>query len=205
MAATVGNYLLDLAFVELQAEGELFERMNAQLRALSAHHGLDKIMALRSADLYRVLDSRAAPRFDAVVEAKPDGPPPGERLAAAARLSAAIASGTDAEAMIDGALDGLLLAEFGFSNAMLLLPDASGRRLVTLASRGYPAQGAGSEVEFGRGPIGIAAETRRPVRLSDMTRGRRMGEAVRIMADIDEARFIPRPGWRIRSASSPPR
>lgn len=188
-----GHYALDLAFVESQSQGELYERMSAHLRALSAHHGLDKIMALRSADLYRVLDCRAAPRFEAALAEKPPGVPPGQRLAAAARLAADIAARTDAEAMIDGALDGLL-AEFGFGNAMLLLPDASGARLVTLASRGYPTRGTGSEVEFGRGPIGIAAETRRPVRLCDLTRGRRMGEAARAMAHIDEARIIPLPG-----------
>jgi hypothetical protein len=191
-ARTGEQYILALAYEGTSNEGELFERMAAQLRALSAQRGMEKIMALRSADLYRVLDCKAVPCADAPVE-RDSSVPAGERLGVAARLSAAIAEDADADAMLDHALDGLS-AILGFHHAMVLVPDDAGQRLTTLASRGYDQAGVGSEVAFGDGTIGTAAHSRRPLRVSDMSRGRRMAAAILSTSAEDQKRFIPVPG-----------
>ncbi|WP_332770195.1 GAF domain-containing protein [Phenylobacterium sp.] len=188
------QYALDLAYERSLAEGETFERMAAQLKAISSQHAVGEVMALRSADLYRVIDCRAVPAAAAAVAVKPPEPVhDGERLALAARLAAAVAAQSDADAMIDRTLDGLT-RDLGFANVMVLSLDEGAPRLTTLASRGYAVGGVGSEVALGDGSIGIAAATLRPVRLSDMSRGRRFAEAVRDSAEIDAARFIPLPG-----------
>jgi hypothetical protein len=95
--------------------------------------------------------------------------------------------------MIDRTLDGLR-DDFGFAHVMLFLPAPEGERLFVLGSRGYETGGVGAEVTVGLGVIGIAAETRRPVRLCDVSRGVRMTEAVRRQSDWDDDRTIPLPG-----------
>lgn len=189
------QYGLDLAYEASLTTGDLFDRMAAQLSAISTQQGAGEIMKLRSAELYRVEACRPlAEPADAAPAAPATAPPKtDERLAQAARLSAAIGAESDADAMVDRALEGLI-SDFGFSNAMVLAVDPAEGRLTTLASRGYPIGGAGSEVAPGEGVIGIAATRGRPVRLSDMSRGRRMAAAVRASARIDADRHIPLPG-----------
>ncbi len=55
---------------------------------------------------------------------------------------------------------------------MVLVPDESGRRMVTIASAGYERFGFGAEVAFGDGVIGTAAAMRQTVRITDLSRGR---------------------------------
>ena len=189
------QYRLDLVHEASLTTGELFDRMAAQLSAIGTQQGVGEIMKLRSAELYRVEACRplagptdAAPAAPTTAHSKAE-----ERLAQAARLSAAIGAESDADAMVERALEGLI-SDFGYSNAMVLAVDPAEGRLTTLASRGYPIGGAGSEVALGEGVIGIAATGRRPVRLSDMSRGRRMAAAVRASAQMDADRHIPLPG-----------
>ena len=187
------QYELHLRWVEAQAAGEVFERMAAQLRAISSQHGMQDVMSLRSAEIYRVLDVRQIPSLPAAAQIPVESAPKGERLASAARLAAAIAAEDDAELMLDRTLDGLVEL-FGFSHVMVLVPGSEELRLTTLATRGYDQPGVGSEVAFGAGVIGIAAETRRPVRLCEMSRGRRFAAAVRSQAGMAGDRSIPLPG-----------
>lgn len=187
------QHLLQLRYVGSLADGEVFETMAVQLAAISTHHGLAKPMLLRSAELYRVVGIRTVePEARATPEVR-TRPPEGERLAQAARLAAKIAAQSDAEAVLDCALDGLA-QDLGFEAVVALALDATAGRLTTLASRGYPSGGAGSEVALGEGAIGMAAASLRPVRFNDMSRGRRMVEAIRAATESDAERFIPLPG-----------
>ena len=190
---TGAQHELELDFVASLTSGEVFDRMSAHLRALSTQHGMEKVMRLHAAELYRVASIRTVPVFGAEPPGAPPPRPPGERLATAARVAAAVAEAPDPDAMIDRTLDGLRDA-FGFAYVMLFVPAAEGGRLTLLASRGYETAGVGAEVTEGQGVIGIAAETRRPVRLCDVSRGVRMTEAVRRQSAWEDVRTIPLPG-----------
>ncbi|MCF4167048.1 GAF domain-containing protein [Zavarzinia compransoris] len=187
------QFLLDLAFVRSFAEGDLFDRMSDHLDAMSAQQGMSGMMALRGADLYRVRHCEAVPALNPP-EAEPvhEGPDAAGRLSAAARLALAIGAQGDADTAIDLALDGIAEG-MGFRHLMVLIPDPGGRRLSVLTSRGYETLGIGSEVTMGDGVIGIAAARRRPLRLSDLSRGRRYAAAVKEGTAIPGA-GVPYPG-----------
>ncbi|KQW73274.1 hypothetical protein ASE17_10090 [Phenylobacterium sp. Root77] len=184
------QFALDVEHRASLTEGPVFAKMSAQLTAISSQHGVGEAMVLRSAELYRVRDCRAIPGPSTQAPATADAQ---DRLALAAKVAAAIAAQSDAEAMIDAAIDGLEGA-FGFANAMLLTLDDDGGRLTTIASRGYAQGGAGSEVALGEGAIGIAAASGQAVRLSDLSRGRRMAAAVRAGSAPGAERSVPLPG-----------
>lgn len=183
------QHLLGLVHVGSMREGDVFEHMAAQLRAISSQQGAGEAMDLRSAEIYRV-----ETREDV------DGPPAlaskrakRDLLDPCARLSARLAKLADADAMIDQALDGLVQG-FGYSNVMVLLANELDGKLTALASRGYSTGGAGAEVEIGQGVIGIAASSGRTVRLSDTSRGKRMADAVMGATSASGERHIPLPG-----------
>jgi adenylate cyclase len=188
-----GNqYRLDVTFDRSLDRGALFDAMAAQLHASSAQIGMHGVMRLRGVDLYRV------DRVEAVQSptiASPLQPSTADRhLAAAATLAARIAEAGDIATIIDAVLDGVREG-FGFSNTMLLLMEPSGARLVTVGSRGYPWSGIGSEVAVGEAVIGTAAAERCAVRISDMSRIRRFGSAIRpTSADENRTRTIALPG-----------
>ncbi len=84
---------------------------------------------------------------------------------------------------------------------MLLLLDRRADRLFTVASRGYPSSGAGSEVPMGSGVIGTAARERTPIRINHATAEysylRAIGESIERAGDIDRLEtLIAPPGLR---------
>jgi hypothetical protein len=74
------------------------------------------------------------------------------------------------EALVDSILSGLEDA-FGFKQSMILVPAEEEGLLVTIATRGYPEDGAGAEVRIGEGIAGVVAEARKPIRISGLIRG----------------------------------
>ncbi|GAB4071398.1 GAF domain-containing protein [Ancylobacter sonchi] len=190
-AGSGAQYVLDIEPVREEYDGELFARMSAHLDALSTRDGFGGVMKLRSADVYRVHAITAVPSPGAI-EMPPSASPRPIALERLAALAAELAAEPDAGAMLDRALEGLEQA-LGIAHAMLLVPDEAGERLVTLASRGYPQGGVGSEVALGEGTIGLAGESRRPVRIADMSRGRRYVAAVSA-GQAEAERHIVLPG-----------
>jgi GAF domain-containing protein len=89
-------------------------------------------------------------------------------LSALRTTSTRLAECADLAALFDQAL-GLLAQCFGISHALLLMADEPEQRLYTVASRGYSSTGVGSEVAFGDGVIGVAAQYRVPIRINHMT------------------------------------
>jgi len=63
-----------------------------------------------------------------------------------------------------------LEASCGFTHSLILMPAAEEGVLVTIASRGYPENGAGAEVRIGEGIVGVVAEARKPIRISGLIR-----------------------------------
>jgi adenylate cyclase len=170
---TVARYALSLAYVRTEASGPLFESMKAKLAGIASHTGMSGVFKLRGADIYRVLGIRK------VTAARELAPPPRRNLLAAVRLAGqAMARCTELAALLDATLSALD-TEFDIDHAMILMADVPGERLYTVASRGYPASGVGSEIPFGHGVIGVAARERTPVRINYMTTEYAYGRAIR--------------------------
>ena len=88
---------------------------------------------------------------------------------------------------------------FGLKHSMVLLPDETGQRLVTIASRGYGTSGVGAEAQLGSGLIGTVAATRKLLRVSGLGQELRYGRAIRervrdLGGDALLAPEIPLPG-----------
>ncbi len=179
-----GQFTLDLTWVSSRDEGPLFERVSNQLRASSAQVGMTGIMRLKAIDIFRV---NAIAAVTSTVEPARTGPPsPAPDLAALGRAIKAISAQHDTEGVLCAALDAC--EALGFSQAIVLLGDNTRRLLTTVVSRGYERSGAGAEIAFDDGLIGIAAVSEHPVRINDMSRVRRLGAAIEGTSPADENR-----------------
>jgi adenylate cyclase len=93
-------------------------------------------------------------------------------------MAESLAASTDLSALLEQTLAGLE-THFNVHHAMILMADNAERKLYTVASRGYPQSGVGSEIAFGCGVIGVAVEQRTPIRVSHMTAEYSYGRAIR--------------------------
>ncbi|MBY5819529.1 GAF domain-containing protein [Rhizobium leguminosarum] len=190
-ARNSAQFRLQLVFAHTLEAGPLFEHISLQIDASSAQVGMAGIMKLRNLDVFRVVSIEAIP--SQVETAEPLGLKR-NRLIAAAKIADAIAAEADADGIIDAMLDGLR-TEFGFEHGLLLQLDEGRNQLITIGSIGYAPSGIGSDIPVDEGVIGAAAAGGRLVKLSDMSRIRRFGAAVRdSSADENRTRAIPLPG-----------
>jgi predicted pyridoxine 5'-phosphate oxidase superfamily flavin-nucleotide-binding protein len=189
---TAAQYRLALEYLRTETEGPLFERMKAKLAGIASHSGMSGVFRLRGADVYRVLGIERVPGRET------PAPPRRNLLAALRRCSERLMGCADLGRLLDELL-ACLDDVFGIGHAMVLVPDGAGTRLYTVASRGYPASGVGSEIPLGCGVIGVAARERTPIRISHMTSDYAYGQAIRERAaaeglgDMLET-MIPLPG-----------
>jgi len=150
-------------YLRTETGGALFERMKAKLAGIASHTGMSGVFHLRGTDLYAV---------DSVEEvAAPRGPAPRgglNRLSALRRCAQRIAASSDFDGLVENTLDAVV-HEFGIRHAMLLMLDAAGERLYTVASRGYGRSGAGAEIPLGEGVVGVAARAGTPIRINHAT------------------------------------
>jgi adenylate cyclase len=194
---TAAVYRLDLRYLRTETEGPLFETMKAKLAGIASQTGMSDVFRLRGSDVYRV----------AAIEQVTAGrdyhrPVLGctRHLAALRSASARLAASTDLFALLDETLSSLGEL-FGIEHSMILLLDRRADRLFTVASRGYPSSGAGSEIPVGAGLIGVAARERTPIRINHMTAEysyfRAIRESVEQAGQIDRLETaIPLPGLR---------
>ena len=139
------HYRLTLHYLRTETAGPLFEHMKAKLAGIASHTGMSKVFRLLGADVYGVES----------IEAVGGGQPPcaqpvRSRLPSLRNCSRALAACAD----LDGLLETLLAAlerEFDIRHAMVLMAEPARDRLYTVASRGYPTSGVGSELPFGAG------------------------------------------------------
>ncbi|SDX71111.1 GAF domain-containing protein [Thiocapsa roseopersicina] len=166
-------YHLHLEYLRTETEGPLFEYMKARLAAIASHTGMSKVFRLLGADLFRVLRVEAMPG-----DALPQPSPPADLLAGLRACVAALARCTDLAQLLEVTLAGLA-QHWDVHHAMLLMLDPDQRRLYTVASRGYPESGVGSEVRVGEGIVGVAAGARTPIRIGYVVQEYRYSQATR--------------------------
>ena len=184
-------YSLELKFVRSETAGPTFDSMAARIEAIASHTGMTGIFRLLASDVFEVLavehDHRApvdraagAGRDDPICRAWSCSrrPTSASELWVLHRLSSRMNQACDLTGMLGAVLDSLG-EDFGFEHAKVLLLDETGRRLFTVASRGYDESGVGSEVVFGEGLIGTVARDRRILRVGRLDSDLRYGRAVR--------------------------
>ena len=170
---TGAQYWLSLQYLRTETAGPLFEQMKAKLAGIASHTGMSGVFKLLGSDIYRILEIRQVP---GQTVAPP--PPPVNYLSALRRASGRLGGCSNLECLLETALDSLS-SEFGIDHVMLLMHDEGRGRLYTLASRGYPESGVGSEIPVGAGVIGICARERAPIRIGFMTSEYAYGRTVR--------------------------
>src|SRR5690349_6585140 len=185
------GYAMRLKFVRSETSGPIFDRMFLRIEAIASYVGLKGVFRLKAADIYLVESVEPVPEE---IGRKERWSPKGRRhpdavftMKALQELSSRMTSATCLEDLLESILSGLK-EYFGFSHSMILLAGEKPNTLVTIASRGYPEGGVGSEVQFGEGVIGVVAEARQPIRISGLVRGMLYAAAAR--------RRMYERGWR---------
>jgi adenylate cyclase len=190
---TAGFYRLHITYRRTESQGPLFEGMAAQLAGIASHTGMAGVFRLLGADVYEV---------DAIEQVSgdplPEPPPRGVHLPAVRLASERLARSTSLDEALNGVLATLSDA-LGMRHAMVLMHDAAGERLYTVASAGYATSGVGSEIRVGQGVIGVAARERTPVRIMHMTNAALYSQAMRSsfernVPDLEPVTDIPYPG-----------
>lgn len=177
---TYDQFRLTIVYERTERRGPLFEQLRSDVDAIAALTGMENVFKLRAADIYRVLHIEAIP-----LETRTSpGPGDVERRARGAatvqlaELSARLSRCPDVDTLVSTALDGLADL-LGYEHSMLLLLDETGKRLYTLASRGYDAEGVGSEVVVGEGLTGMVAARGAAMRLGSLRQMGKYSRAVR--------------------------
>lgn len=170
---SAARYSLDARYLRTETAGPLFEGMKAKLAGIASLVGMSKVFRLLGADIYQVLAIHPAPGPTLPAPLPAPSPLPG--LRACCRQLAQCA---DLAGLMEALLAGLE-TRLGIRHAMLLMFDAAGARLYTVASLGYPESGVGSEIPLGAGVIGMAARERCPIRIGYWTAEYAYSQAVR--------------------------
>ena len=176
---TGAQYRLTLEYLRTETTGPLFEQMKAKLAGIASHTGMSGVFRLLGSDIYRILGIEQVP---GPTVAPP--PPTVNYLTALRRATGRLAECGNLARLLESALD-CLGSEFGIGHVMLLMHDEGRGRLYTLASRGYPQSGIGSEIPVGAGVIGICARERIPIRIGFMTSEYGYGRTVRDSVEAD--------------------
>lgn len=156
---SAAHFRLRLEYLRTETDGPLFENMKAKLAGIASHSGMSKVFRLLGSDIYRVLE------IECVFGESSGGAVPRRNLLPGLRACLSMLAGcTDLAALFDVALLGLE-RHCDIRHGMLLMHDAGRARLYTVASRGYPESGVGSEIRIGEGIIGVAARERTPIRI----------------------------------------
>jgi len=174
---SAARFQLELEYLRTETEGPLFESMKAKLAGIASHTGMAGVFRLLGSDVYRVLGVTPVPGR------KLPSPTPRRNLLASLRAcSQVFERSADLSVLLEHLL-AALEAQFDIRHAMVLMLDAPGERLYTVASRGYPQSGVGSEIALGCGVIGVAAQQKSPIRIMHMTAEYSYGRAIRESAE----------------------
>ena len=148
---TTARYRVALLYLRTETEGPLFQNMKAKLAGIASHTGMTGVFQLRGADICRVLDIEKVPASESL-----HTPPSYNLLSVLRTLTQRVTQCGDMARLFEEVLGGLeeLL---DIRHSMLLISESSGKKLYTVASRGYAQSGVGSEIPPGSGVISGAA------------------------------------------------
>jgi adenylate cyclase len=171
--ATAAHFHLHLEYLRTETEGPLFESMKAKLAAIASHTWMSKVFRLLGSDVYRVR------HIEAVCDDLLSRDQPQTDLLSGLRTClSGLADCSELSRLLDVALDGLE-RHCDIHHALALMLDPGRQCLYTVASRGYPQSGIGSEVRLGEGIVGVAARERTPIRLGYAVQEYRYSHAMR--------------------------
>ncbi len=170
---TAAHYRLSLQYLRTEDSGPLFETMKVRLAGIASHTGMSGVFRLLGSDVYRVLDIEKVPGEVVVLP-----PVHRNRLSSLRACSEMLCGAADLEGLLSRLLAGLA-RHFDIEHAMVLMLDEGGGHLYTVASRGYPSSGVGSEIALGDGIIGVAARERTPIRIGHFAAEYSYGRAIR--------------------------
>ena len=199
---TYDEHRLVLRYERTERRGPIFDRLRDDVDNVAHLQRMEGVFTLRAADVYRVLHveqletpaTRRDPDGSEVAHlVRTDRPRPGPD--AIAELTTQLSRASDLDGLVSATVDGLARV-LGYDTSLLLLLDEDGRRLYTIASHGFDAEGVGSEVAVGDGPIGLAAERCEPVRIGNLRQLAKYSNAVRSGFDAASSgapREIPLP------------
>lgn len=170
---SAAHYTLGVEYLRTETEGPLFEYMKARLAAIASHTGMSKVFHLLGSDVYRVLEVEAVPG-----DVASDTSPRANLLSGLRACLGVLSTCADLEHLLDVMLEGLE-RHWDIRHSMLLMLDPDGKRLYTVASRGYAESGVGSEVRLGEGIVGVAAGALTPIRIGYAVQEYRYSQATR--------------------------
>jgi predicted pyridoxine 5'-phosphate oxidase superfamily flavin-nucleotide-binding protein len=192
---TYDEYRLTLVYERTERHGKVFDDLRTDVDAVAAMTGMQDVFRLRAADIYRVQ------RVEVVNPGRADLPAQRPmhsdvELGALAELCGRLGRCQDLETLVVSAVDGLdrLL---GYHHVQLMLLDEEGRRLYTIASRGFDAEGVGAEAVVGEGLVGMAAAQGAPLRIGNLQQMAKYSRTVRRSFEregVAMGREIPMPG-----------
>ncbi|MEY4513546.1 MAG: hypothetical protein RLZZ450_5668 [Pseudomonadota bacterium] len=170
-----------IRFDHSETSGPLFDAMSARIQVIATHTGMAGVFRLIGADVCEVLSVERVEEFlipGAETVRLSHVPGVMTELRGLQLVSDRINRARDLDDLLTGSLT-LLEELFGLRHSMVLLPDESGQRLVTIASRGYGESGVGAEAKVGTGLIGTVAATHKLLRVSGLGQELRYGRAIR--------------------------
>ncbi len=199
---TAQGWALRVTFDRSEISGPIFDAMHWRIEAIASYCGMKGVFKLLAADIYTVESVDPIPEEDGQADrsapplrARP--PDPVFTMKALQDLSQQINTADCLEHLLDSIVVGLK-QHFNFSHSMIALASEKPGTLVMIASRGYPQSGAGAEVQFGEGIIGLVAEARKPIRISGLLRGMLHAYAAKRRAEekgwCSDERRVPLPG-----------
>jgi hypothetical protein len=194
------TWKLELQYVRSEEAGPIFDSMALRIEAIASYCGLKGIFRLLAADIYEVLSVEKVPEEPAMARAVSPRHTPVDAvftMRALQDLASRIQTADSLEQLLDSILAGIEEV-FGFEHSIIQLPTEEPGGLVTIASRGYPENGVGSEARFGEAITGMVAEARKPIRISGLMRGMLYALAVHKRAQEEgvcaQVRRLPMPG-----------
>ena len=178
---TLHGYHAALRFDHAETSGPLFEAMAARIQVIASHTGMEGVFKLVAADVCEVMSLERIEDFlipGAEMTRLSHVPGVMTELRGLQLISDRINRARDMDDLLTGALQALA-DHFGLQHSMVLLPDETGQRLVTIASHGYGSSGVGAEARVGQGLIGTVAAKRQLLRVSGLGQELRYGRAIR--------------------------